>query len=137
MKFLILATPQKHIKYLSVAYCGSSHDYAILKTELPPNEQLWFDKHNIHVDLGFLGIKKDYATEHISIPFKKSKKIELTEEQKNINKQKSSVRVKVEHSIGGLKRYRFLSDRLRCRNIQLYNIVAGVCAGLWNFCLTD
>ena len=51
--------------------------------------------------------------------------------------QKSSVRVKVEHSIGGLKRYRFLSDRLRCRNIQLYNIAAGICAGLWNFCLTD
>ena len=137
MKFLIWATPQKHIKYLSEAYCGSSHDYAILKTELPPNEQLWSDKHNIHVYLGFLRIKKDYATEHISIPFKKSKKIELTEEQKNINKQKSSVRVKVEHSIGGLKRYRFLSDRLRCGNIQLYNIVAGVCAGLWNFCLTD
>ena len=33
--------------------------------------------------------------------------------------------------------YRFLPDRLRCRDIQLYNLVAGVCAGLWNFCLTD
>ncbi|MBU6340980.1 MAG: IS5 family transposase, partial [Bacteroidetes bacterium] len=61
----------------------------------------------------------------------------LTEDHKNSNKQRSSVRVKVEHSIGGLKRFRFLSDRLRYRNIQLYNLVAGVCAGLWNFCLTN
>jgi hypothetical protein len=103
---------------------------------LPPQGHLWFDNHNIHVDLGFLGIGKDYSSERISIPFKKSKNKPLTEDHKIINKQKSSVRVTVEHSIGGLKRFRFLSDRLRCRDIQLYNLVAGICAGLWNFCLT-
>lgn len=132
-----MTTKKKRIKYLSEAYCGADHDYAVLKSELPPEDRLWFDEHYLHVDLGFLGINKDYKIERISIPFKKSKNKELSEEQKIQNRQKSSIRVKVEHSIGGFKRYRFLSDRLRCRNIQLYNLVAGVCAGLWNFCLTD
>jgi hypothetical protein len=137
LKFLILANGKKHIKFISEAYCGSAHDYAILKSELPPQECIWFDEHHLHVDLGFLGICKDYSAQQISIPFKKSQNNPLTEDHKIINKQRSSVRVKVEHSIGGLKRFRFLSDRLRCRDIQLYNLVAGVCAGLWNFCLTD
>lgn len=82
MKFLLLTTDQLRIKFLSEAYCGSSHDYSILKTELPPEDRLWFDDHHLHVDLGFLGINKDYAIERISIPFKRSKNKGLTEEQK-------------------------------------------------------
>ena len=134
---MILANDKKRINFLSEAYCGSAHDYAILKSELPPEKRIWFDEHHLHVDLGFLGICKDYTAQQISIPFKKSKNKPLTEDHKKDNKRKCSIRVTVEHSIGGLKRYRFLSDRLRCRDIQLYNLVAGVCAGLWNFGLTD
>lgn len=133
----MLATGNKRIKYLSEAYAGSAHDYAMLKAELPPGDQPWFDKHELWVDLGFLGIEKDYAPQNLGIPFKKSKNNPLNEAQKELNKCISSFRVNVEHSIGGFKRYRFLSDRLRCRNITLYNIVAGVCAGLWNFCLIN
>ena len=131
----MLGDTKKRIRFLSEAYCGSVHDYAILKTEMPPDNRIWFDTHHLHVDLGFLGIVKDYPAAQISIPFKKSKNNPLTNCQKNANKQKSSIRVRIEHSIGGFKRYRFLSDRLRCRDIDLYNLVAGVCAGLWNFCL--
>jgi DDE superfamily endonuclease len=122
---------------LSEAYAGSVHDYAMLKAELPPGDQGWFDKHLLWVDLGFLGIEKDYSPKKLGIPFKKSKNNPLNEEQKELNKCISSFRVTVEHSIGGFKRYRFLSDRLRCRDIMLYNLVAGVCAGLWNFCLIN
>lgn len=132
---MLFTTKKLEIKYLSEAYSGSSHDYSILKTELPPESHLWFDEHHLHIDLGFQGVDKDYSTERLSIPFKKSKNKALTEYQKLENKQRSSIRIKVEHSIGGFKRYRFLSDRLRCRNIELYNLVAGICAGLWNFCL--
>ena len=132
-----MANDKKQIKYLSKAYSGSTHDYAILKTELPPGGKCWFDGHPVWVDLGFLGIEKDYAPQNLGIPFKKSKNNPLTAEEKELNKCISSFRVSVEHSIGGFKRYRFLSDRLRCRNNTLYNMVAGVCAGLWNFCLTN
>lgn len=132
-----MTNAKTQIKFMSEAYCGSSHDYSILKTELPPGNRLWFDEHHLHLDLGFQGLRKDYMTERISIPFKKPKNDTLTENQKSINKRCSSIRVKVEHSIGGLKRYRFLSDRLRCRNIELYNLVAGICAALWNYSLTN
>jgi hypothetical protein len=43
----------------------------------------------------------------------------------------------VEHSIGGMKRYRILSDRLRNHLIDFYDDVLEVCAGLWNFYLAN
>lgn len=128
---------------MSQPYCGSSHDYAIMKSEFDPDNGLWFDEQGLYVDLGFLGIEKDYQIKQVFIPHKrprrKSKndpKIEFTEEQKMHNKSVSKIRIRVEHAIGGLKRYRFLSDRLRCRDAELYSKVAGVAAGLWNFQLT-
>lgn len=114
---------------------GKTHDYRIFKEEFPPTED-WFKEHEVHVDLGFQGIETDYTGKAFSIPHKKPKKQELTPEQKAENKLRASERVKVEHSISGLKRYRILADRLRMRDLDLYNDVLGVCAGLWNFCLT-
>ena len=45
-------------------------------------------------------------------------------------------RIVVEHAHAGLKRYRILADRLRMHNFMLYDVVLGVCAGLWNFYLS-
>lgn len=132
---MILSTVEKRIKFLSYAYCGSSHDYSMLKTELPPEQAIWFDDHHIRVDLGFLGIASEYEPPQLSIPFRKGRHRELTRKQKKKNRKMSSKRVRVEHAVGGLKRYRFLADRLRCRDMALYNLVAGICAGLWNYSL--
>lgn len=133
----------KRILYLSEPYCGSVHDYKMMKTEFDPDENCWFSDHGLFVDLGFLGIKKDYDAKQIFIPFKRTKRkskedpeTELTKNQKEYNKSVSKIRIKVEHAIGGLKRYRFLSDRLRCRDAAFYSQVAGIAAGLWNFQLT-
>lgn len=130
----------KRILYLSEPYCGSVHDYKIMKSEFNPDEGIWFDEQGVFVDLGFHGIAKDYDVEQLHIPFKrprrkskKDPKIEFTEEQKTYNKSVSKIRIIVEHAIGGMKRYRFLSDRLRCRNADFYSRVAGIAAGLWNF----
>lgn len=125
---------------MSKPYCGSVHDYAMLKSEFDPNEFIGFDKQGIYLDLGFLGIEKDYQTTNVSIPHKRKKRksqkdpiIEFTKQEKEYNKSVSKIRIRVEHSIGGLKRYRFLSDRLRCRDARFYSTVLGVAAGLWNF----
>jgi hypothetical protein len=107
----------------------------MFKEEFPPTED-WFKEHEVHVDLGFQGIEQDYTGKGFSIPHKKPKKQELTAEQKAENKSRARERLKVEHSISGLKRYRILADRLRMDDLDLYNVVLGVCAGLWNFCLT-
>jgi len=133
---MVLTTTSKYIKYVSPIYHGTNHDYAIFKKEFPSQRQHWLAAFQFHVDLGYLGIEKDYPTLKVNIPHKKPKKKELTKEQKIENKGYSSIRVKVEHAIGGMKRYRFLSDRLRCRDKRLYSKVAGLAAGLWNFNLT-
>lgn len=125
----------KKILFLSEAYHGSCHDYRMLKNEFDPSKGKWFDDFNLLVDLGFLGIQKDYC-QHVKIPIKKPRKKTLTESQKAYNKSVSQIRIKVEHSIGGLKRYRILADRLRMRSMIRYNQIAGICAGLWNFILT-
>jgi len=139
----LISNIKKQILYLSEPYCGSVHDYKMMKCEFNPDEKFWFNEHGVFVDLGFLGIEKDYEINQLHIPFKKPKRkskkdpeIELTEAQKKHNKSVSKIRIIVEHAIGGLKRYRFLSDRLRCRDAAFYSKVAGIAAGLWNFQLT-
>lgn len=104
----------------------------MMKTEFPPSKQ-WFLHFKIRLDLGFIGFDTHYNCKELYLPNKKPRKQELTEEQKAENKEQASERVTIEHSIGGLKRYRFLSDRLRAHDVHLYDLVLGICAGLWNF----
>ena len=97
--------------------------------------QPWFEHLEVRLDLGYQGFEKDYKCKKVHIPHKKNKKAELTESQKTENKIISSERIKVEHSIAGMKRYRILSERLRVHDFDLYDDILGVCAGLWNFYL--
>ncbi len=131
---MIISTKDKRIRYLSAVFVGKAHDYGILKAEFPP-EQDWFENLEVRLDLGYLGFEKDYKCKKLYIPHKKPKKAELTEEQKAENKAGSRERIIVEHSIGGLKRYRILSERLRGHDFELYDDILNVCAGLWNFYL--
>lgn len=107
----------------------------MFQTEFPP-EQQWFADFRVRVDLGFLGFEQDYVCKELLIPYKKPKKQELTQEQKEENKLLASKRIVVEHAIAGMKRYRILSDRLRIHDLELYDVILGVCAGLWNFYLS-
>ena len=133
---MLISTKAKEIKYISPCREGRVHDYQLLKDAFPP-EQNWFKHFSIKVDLGYIGLMKEYLCKSIAIPHKKTKTKPLTESQKDENKQMASERIKVEHSIGGLKRYRILSDRLRIHLIDLYDDILGICAGLWNFYLTN
>ena len=133
---MLISTKDKVISFISYSYEGRQHDYKILKEVFTP-EHDWFRKFTLKVDLGYLGIKKDYNCVSIEIPHKKTKLHPLTDSQKNENKRMASARINVEHSIGGMKRYRILSDRLRMHLIDFYDDVLGVCAGLWNFYLTN
>lgn len=131
---MIITTKDKRIRYLSSVYVGKAHDYGILKVEFPP-EQRWFEDLEVRLDLGYQGFETDYTCKKLYIPHKKPKKAELTQEQKAENKVVSSERITVEHSIGGMKRYRILSERLRVHDFELYDDILNVCAGLWNFYL--
>jgi len=118
---------------------GKKHDFNMLQDEFNP-EIPWFITHRVRIDLGFQGFEKTYKTVETFIPFKKKRvkkgeKSELTQEQKELNKQYGKERIFVEHSIGGAKRYRILIDRLRYKSLNFINTVVGICAGLWNFTL--
>ena len=85
-------------------FSGSNHDYKIFKDEFP-FDAAWFEYLTVLVDLGDLSIIKDYeGDENIHIPFKKPRKSKnhpnpsLTPEQKEYNKELSSIRVLVELS---------------------------------------
>lgn len=129
---MIIATKDKYIHYLSGCYIGKTHDYALLKSEFSPQKN-WFSQHKVRVDLGYQGFEKDFECKKVIIPHKKPLKQELTELQIEENKQKSKKRIWVEHSIGGMKKYRFLADRLRAHDYSMYNDAIEICAGLWNF----
>ena len=121
---------------MSRAWQGKFHDYRQLKYHFPV-DQPWFSELEIEVDLGYQGIQKDYDCQLVSQPKKKPKGGELTQEEKDANRVKSSSRIRIEHAIGGLKRYRYLSDRLRTHKVIIYETSLLVCAGLWNFILTN
>jgi len=136
VKNTVISTLKKVIVFLGLTTQGSFHDYALLKEEFPP-ELGWFDYLKILVDLGYLGIKKEYAGQ-IEIPHKKPRKSEanpdpqLTEEQKAENTAISKIRIFVENAISGIKRYGILVQKFRNKKHYFEDDVIAVAAGLWN-----
>ena len=114
----MIATSGRNIPYISMPYAGSVHDFSMMKQEFDPMEN-WFENMNANVDLWFLDIESVYNFNPIKIPHKKPKNGSLTDEQKAENKMVGSERIFVEHSIGGLKRFRALADRLRTHSVNM------------------
>jgi len=134
----VLTNKNRWIYYVSDLYIGKEHDYSIFKAEFKPDLG-WFEDFKVLVDLGFIGIDKDYKVKELWIGFKKPYKTKnnpdpkLTKEQKDWNKQVSKERIYVEHAIGGMKRFRMLVNRARGNCNELKNEIVGLCAGLWNY----
>jgi DDE superfamily endonuclease len=129
----------KRILYVSKCYEGSQHDYKVLQHCFAPSLD-WFKQKRVRVDLGFQGFEELYKCKKLYIPYKKKRVKkgacnELSEAQKQQNKAQAAERVKAEHSIGGMKRYRIISHRLTLKSTAIINCIIGVCAGLWNFVL--
>jgi len=120
----------KKILYIGKGEKGSIHDYRLLKMEIGREV---FENKKVYVDLGFMGIEKEYKYEELEIPEKRSKNKREVDTEKN--KEKAKRRIKVEQAISGLKRYRILAERLRIHIGKLYDKILGICAGLWNFYL--
>ena len=125
--------------YISNCYEGSQHDYSILQDCFVPATD-WFKHKTVRLDLGFLGFKDIYKCTKVYIPYKKKRvkkgqSNELSEVQKAQNRRQAAERIQVEHSIGGMKRYRILSHRITLKSNTIINCIIGVCAGLWNLVL--
>jgi hypothetical protein len=78
------------------------------------------------------GIRHWLSDARIFIPHKKSRGKTLSEAQRKENAAMARVRVKVEHMIGGIKRYFILQHRSRFKVMQKLDDALHLCAGLWN-----
>jgi hypothetical protein len=85
----------------------------------------------LYQDTGFQG----FALEGVNIvqPKKEPRGKKLTRAEQEANHQISSVRVRVEHAIGGVKRYRIVKDKIRNWKDDFRDQVIDTCGGLHNF----
>ena len=82
-------------------------------------------------DTGFQGFKPENVA--ILQPKKKPRGKELSDLDKHINQWLSSIRIRVEHTIGGVKRYRIVKDKIRNWKKGFRDSVLETCCGLHNF----
>lgn len=107
---------------------GSVHDFEVFKkTTGDFNKLIQF-----LADSGYQGIDKIFPNS--MTPKKKSKNNPLTDEDKELNKLISSIRISVEHVNCQLKIFRILSERYRSRIKTFYSKVLLICS-FYNFCL--
>jgi hypothetical protein len=130
-KNLIMSTRKKRINFLSKTVEGKAHDFSILKGLAPP-KYIPPDVKK-HLDLGFKGYQKQYPDHVVSMPVRKPRTRELSKTVKERNKRKSSVRVLVEHAIGGIKRLKIVSDVYRNKIKNFDDQVMLISSGLWNY----
>jgi len=85
----------------------------------------------LYQDMGFQG----YILAGVTIfqPKKKPCGGELTPPEKANNRRISSIRIRVEHAIGGVKRYRIVEDKIRLLKDRIRPTIMETCCGLHNF----
>ena len=115
------------VVYLSDSYAGKLHDKKIADEEgyrFPPGSKLL-------QDTGFQGYRPEGVT--VIQPKKKPRGGELTSDEKLVNRAISSLRVEVEHQIGGVKRCQILVQKFRNRVTGFVDEVIETACGLHNF----
>ena len=128
MKHNIISGENKSVLYLSKAYNGTFHD-----KKMADQEALKFPsktKLEMFQDTGFQG----YNPENVTIiqPTKKPKGKELSQEQKDKNKEISSKRVLIEHVIGSVKILRIIKDEIRIYKETVRNMIMKIACAIHN-----
>jgi hypothetical protein len=113
--------------FLSPTDEGKEHDKSLADLEgdtLPRGSCLY-------QDLGFQGYTRDGIT--IVQPKKKPRGGELTPQEKAANRAIASIRIRIEHAIDGVKRYRMVKDTIRLLKDGIRDTIMEACCGLHNF----
>jgi DDE superfamily endonuclease len=116
-----------HIGFLSATYEGKANDKNLADLEgypLPYGRCLY-------QDMGFQGFILTGIT--IVQPQKTPRGGELTPPEKATNRAISSIRIRIEHAIGGVKRYRMVKDKRRLWKDSIRDTIMETCCGLHNF----
>jgi hypothetical protein len=130
-KHITGSTRKKRVIILTKARPGTVHDKRQLdEAEIVENIP---EEIPIEGDLGFQGLQNEF--ENIHLPHKKPKGKELTEQQKQENREFSRQRVACEHAHAGMKRYNAVSAVYRNRVADFDDRLMLIAGGLWNFYL--
>jgi hypothetical protein len=116
-----------HVYFLSHTYEGKASDKSLAELAaytLPPGSCLYQDK-------GFQGFCLQDVT--IVQPKKKPPGGELRPPETATNRRIAAIRIRIEHVIGGVKRYRIVKDKIRLLKDGLRDAVMETCCGLHNF----
>ena len=116
-----------HIVFLGDTYEGKAHEKSLAELAgytFPPGSCLY-------QDMGFQGFVLAGVT--IFQPKKKPRGGERTPPEKATNRRISSIRIRIEHTIGGVKRYRIVKDTIRLLKDGIRDMVMETCCGLHNF----
>lgn len=107
---------------------GTTHDYQMIKDSniLPTLEEM---KIKGKFDSGYQGIQTQLSG--AIIPYKKSKNHELTEKEKNHNRELSKKRIKVEHTNRELKIFRIMKETYR-NHMNRYDTKVLIMCGIYN-----
>lgn len=132
-KHITGSTADKRILFLTPAQPGKVHDKRQLEDE---GLVAWIpDEVEIQGDLGFQGLQNEFVNIHL--PHKKPKGKELSDQQKQENREFSQQRVKCENAHAGMKRYRGATDIYRNRVPDFDDRLMLNSAGLWNLYLDE
>jgi hypothetical protein len=85
----------------------------------------------LYQERGFQGFTLEGMT--IIHPKKKPPGSELTPSEKAHNREISSIRMRIEHAIGGVKRFRMGKDKIRLLRDGIRDAMMETCCGLHNF----
>jgi len=124
---LIIDIEERLVRYLSQTFAGRMHDKRICDEEgytFPPGCVLF-------KDTGFQGFEPDHVATYQ--PKKKPRGHELSSADKAENTMIASIRILVEHVIGGVKRCRIVRDIFRNTKAHFDDLVMEVACGLHNF----
>ncbi len=120
-KNTIISDENREIRYLGPTVEGKKHDYRTFRDEFPkepppippPDTPPLPGDFRFWTDPAYIGIEKDFPWLNVIMPVKKPKGRDLTQYEKHLNKLISGIRVKVEHAIGGVKRFGIVSNIFR------------------------
>lgn len=127
LKNLLVINETCHICFLSLTCEGKASDKTIAEEAgytLPSGSCLYQDK-------GFQGFLLPEV--QVIQPKKKPCGKELTPPEQETNRRISSIRIRIEHAIGGVKRYRIVKDTIRLLKDGIRDAVMETCCGLHNF----
>jgi len=129
-KNTVMCDEYQFIHFLGLTWRGAVHDKKMIENEIPDWSDLNMDHIWLTKDTGYQGYNPSGVI--VLEPFKALRGKPLTDLKKQINTSVSSIRIVVEHAIGGVKRLRLVSEKWRLKLEERLDQAMAIAVGLHN-----